>query len=85
LQQDHLLPSFRPAQFPYLPAQHQQSQELLTRFRDGTQENILAWQESFFNQTFNSKRVAPVLPFQQLAEQNRCSELIAVMEKAVKM
>jgi hypothetical protein len=50
----------------------------------GHKKTSFAWQESFFNQTFNPKRVAPVLPFQQL-EQNRCSELIAVMEKAVKM
>jgi hypothetical protein len=47
----------------------------------GHKKTSFAWQESFFNQTFNSKRVAPVLPFQQLAEQNRCSELIAVMRK----
>jgi hypothetical protein len=39
-------------------------------------------QESLLNKKFNPKCVAPVLPSQQF-EQNRCSELIPVMGKAV--
>jgi hypothetical protein len=41
------------------------------------------WPESLFKNNFNPKCVAPVSPSQQL-EQNRYSELIQVMGKAVR-
>jgi hypothetical protein len=51
--------------------------------RMGHKKTSFVLQESLFNKVLNPKCVAPVSPSQQL-EQNRCSELMKVMEKAVK-
>jgi hypothetical protein len=48
----------------------------------GHKKTSFVWQESWFNENFNQKCVAPVSPSQQL-EHNKCSELIPVMGKAV--
>jgi hypothetical protein len=50
--------------------------------RIGHKRTKFVWQESLFNKILNRKCVAIVLPCQQL-EQNKCSELIPVMRKAV--
>jgi hypothetical protein len=49
--------------------------------RMGQTKTCFVWQD--FNKKFNPKCIAPVLPSKQL-EQNRCSELVPVMGKAVK-
>jgi hypothetical protein len=50
----------------------------------GHKQTSVVWQESLFYKKFNTKCDASVSPSQQL-EQNRCSELIPVMDKAVQM
>jgi hypothetical protein len=51
--------------------------------RMGHMKTSFVWQESLLNKNFNPKCVVPVSLFQQLG-QNRCSELVSVMGKAVR-
>jgi hypothetical protein len=82
LKQDCLLPSLRPAWFQHLQAQHEQIQDQLTSIQGWDKKTRIVWQEFLFHNIFIPKCVASVLPSQQL-EEDRCTDLIPVMGKAV--
>jgi hypothetical protein len=54
------------------------------KLRLGHTKTSFVWQDSLFNENSTQNVVASVLPSQQL-EQTRCSELIQVMVKGLKL